>query len=764
MATNIPPHNISEVCDAMIHLIDNPESNIKELMNFIKGPDFPTAASISGKGGIISSYLSGRGKVIMKAIHHIEEKGDRKSIIITEIPYQLNKVQLIEEIAELVKSDRIEEISDIRDESNKEGIRIVFVLKKNANQDVVLNQLYKFSRLKSTFGCNMVVLVNGEPKTLNLKQILVEFIKHRKEVVTRRTQFELREAKDKEHKLEGLRIALDNIDKVVELIKSSKSTQEATESLSSHFGLSEIQSKTVLDMRLQRLTSLEQDKIRDDLSQTKMLITELETILSDERNIFGVIKKETKEVKEKYGDIRKTQIIEGEEEEINTEDLIEEENMVVTMTNDGYVKRVPLTIYREQNRGGKGVLAASTKEEDVVKDVFIASTHETILCFTKKGMVHWLKVHNIPEGSRQAKGKAIINLLSLEGDSPSTLLPLGRFEPENSDGDISSSEGEESEDSNTNSSKEKNQKYILFVTEKGYVKKTNLIAYSRPRKGGIIAITLEEGDNLVDVLITGKDKDILLATRNGGAIRFSEQSVRSTGRSARGVRGIRLRQDDKVVGAVYLEKEKDILTVTEKGHGKRTPSDDYRSIGRAGKGVINIKTTPKNGKVVSVLGVSDGEGVMIISKKGIIIRIGTNTISRIGRNTQGVRVMNLIEGDEVVATAKIITGDESIIKKEGGDQMKPSKEKTNTNDRQEYTEEEYGDTEKELEEEVEDDEINSEEEGFVRGYVEDEFKTIKSGTKEEGKKPVKEEVAKEDDGWEEDEDSEDDDEEDEDEE
>ena len=518
-------------------------------MTFVRGPDFPTYGSIYGRGGITNSYLSGRGKIIVKSKHHIEEKGDKKSIIVTEIPYQLNKVQLIEEIAQLVKSDRIEDISDLRDESNKEGIRIVFVLKKNANPEVVLNQLYKFSRLKSTFGCNMVVLVNGEPKTLNLKQILSEFIKHRKEVVTKRTQFDLREAKDKEHKLEGLRIALDNIDKVVELIKSSKSAQEAIEYLSSHFGLSEVQSKTVLDMKLQKLTSLEQNNIREDLSQTKELIKELETILSDERNISGVIKKETKEIKEKYGDARKTQIIEGEEEEINTEDLIEEENMVVTMTNDGYVKRVPLSIYREQNRGGKGVLAAATKEEDVVKDVFIASTHEIILCFTKKGVVHWLKVHNIPEGSRQAKGKAIVNLLSLENDSPSTLLPLGNINGNNLD---------------------TNNKYLLFVTEKGYVKKTDLEAYSHPRKGGIIAITLEKGDNLVDVLITREDKetkenkDLLIATRNGGAIRFSEQSVRPTGRSARGVRGIRLRQDDKVVGAVYLEKEKDILLFYEK--------------------------------------------------------------------------------------------------------------------------------------------------------------------------------------------------------
>jgi DNA gyrase subunit A len=680
MATNIPPHNLSEVCDGIIQLVDNPEIEVKELMNYIKGPDFPTYGFICGKNGIVRSYLSGRGRVVMKARHNLEHgksEKDKESIIFTEIPYQVNKSQLIEEVANLVKSGRIEDISDLRDESSKEGMRIVVVLKKGANSDVVLNQLYKYSRLKTTFGCNMVVLVNGEPKTLNLRGLLSEFVKHRKEVIERRTQYDLAQAKEREHKLEGLNIALDNIDDVVELIKSSKSGEEASKSLMVKYSLSEIQSKTILEMRLQRLTGLEQDKIREELKEIKHLILELETILSDEKNIFDIVKKETLEVKEKYGDERRTQFLE-EEEEIVIEDLIEEQTMVVTLTRDGYVKRVPLSIYKTQNRGGRGVLGTKTKEEDFVNDVFVASTHDTLLCFTRKGIVHWLKVYNLPEGSRQGRGKAIVNLLKLKNDSVSALVPLSEFETE---------------------------RFLMFVTERGFVKKTKLMAYSKPRKGGIIAITLEESDSLANVFCTDGAQEVLLATADGNAIRFSESDVRPSGRAARGVRGINLRTEDRVVSAVYLDRELDILTVTKRGYGKRTPSRDYNTIRRAGKGVINIKTTERNGKVVSVQGVLPSEGVMLISKKGIIIRMGVKNISRIGRNTQGVRLMNLGSDDETVAATKIMDDGEELS--EGGEKM------------EEFHEDQDENTEDNLTQEVEDDEIDAEEEGVVRGYMAD---------------------------------------------
>ncbi|MBW3018381.1 DNA gyrase subunit A [Candidatus Woesearchaeota archaeon] len=630
MATNIPPHNMNEVADAVIALIDKPNMEINELSKFVHGPDFPTAGIICGKNGIRNSYAFGRGRIVVKARTHTEERKGKELIVVTEIPYQVNKAQMIEQIAALVKEGKVEGISDIRDESSKEGMRIVFVLKGSVSSDVVLNQLLKHSRLRTTFGTNMLALVNNEPKTLNLKELLQHFIHHRKEVVIRRTKFELAEAKDKAHKLEGLKIALDNIDPVIKLIKEAENANVAAKGLMDNYGMSEIQAKTVLDMRLQRLTGLEQEKLRKDLQETLELITKLETLLSDEKLIFNVIKEETAELKQKYGDERKTEISDiEEEEELEDESLIEEENMVVTITHNGYVKRLPLYTYKQQKRGGKGVRGAGMKEEDFIEDIFVASTHSYLLCFTNTGIVHWLKVYNLPEGSRQARGKAIVNLLSLkEGEKLATVIPVREF----------------LHDMN-----------LVAVTKNGLIKKTSLGEYSRPRKGGIIAISLEENDQLVEVKLTSGDDEIMIGTAKGMAARFSEKDVRPIGRSGKGVRGIKLGKDDNVIGMIVVKPSDDILTVTENGYGKRTSVEQYRKIFRGGKGVTNIKTSERNGKVVTINGITDKDDIMFISKKGIIIRTSAKGVSRIGRATQGFRLMKLTQGDSVVAAAKFVS-------------------------------------------------------------------------------------------------------------
>jgi DNA gyrase subunit A len=628
MATNIPPHNMGEIADGIIKQIDNPNIAVSELMECIKGPDFPTGGLICGRNGIINAYSTGRGKVIVRAKTHLEEVKGRQCIVVTELPYMINKAELIGYIAELVRDKKIEGISDLRDESDREGMRIVIELKKESNADVILNQLYQHSRLQTTFGINMLALVNGEPKILNLKHLITHYIEHRKEVVRRRTLFDLRKAQNRAHILEGLIVALDNIDATIKLIKESKSAEKAKLALLSNFKLSNEQANAILDMKLQKLTSLEQESIRKEHKGLLQLIVELKSILENPEKILGIIKKELLELKESYNDERRSEIIDLEATELNMEDLVERKDMVVTITHSGYIKRLPLDTYKQQRRGGKGVIATTTKEEDVVKDLFIANTHAYLLFFTNKGKAYWLKVYYIPEGGRYAKGKAIVNLLHLEeGEEVTAFVPVDKFD---------------------------DKRYLIMATKKGIVKKTRLNAYSNPRRAGIIAISLDRDDSLIDVKLTDGTKQIILATRNGAAVRFKEEELRTMGRSAQGVRGIRLRDDDEVIGMVVADDEKSLLTTTENGYGKRTRVVEYRLISRGGFGVRNIICSKRNGRVVSVNSVSDSDEVMLITKKGIVIRVPVSGISIIGRNTQGLRLMRLDDGDKVVATTKIV--------------------------------------------------------------------------------------------------------------
>tara|TARA_B100000315_G_scaffold260176_1_gene319745 strand:- start:14196 stop:16652 length:2457 start_codon:yes stop_codon:yes gene_type:complete len=628
MATNIPPHNMSEIVDGIIKQIDNPNITIEELMQHIKGPDFPTGAIICGKSGIISAYKTGRGKVIVRAKTQIEDIKDRKRIIVTEIPYMVNKAEMVTQIADLVRDKKINGISDIRDESDRQGIRVVIELKKDANTDVLLNQLYKHSRLQVTFGIITVALVNNVPKILNLSQLIKHYIEHRKDIVRKSTLFDLHKAQKRAHILEGLIIALNNLDKTIKLVKESRSVEEAKNSLITNFNLSEEQSIAILEMRLQRLTSMEQEKVKNELKDLLNLIAELKIILESPQKILDIIKKELLELKESYNDKRKTEIIEAEATSFEMEDIIEESNCIITITHSGYIKRQLLQTYRQQRRGGKGIIATTTKEEDFVRDIFIASTHSYILLFTNKGRVHWLKVYNIPEASRQAKGKAIVNLLNLKSDEKVTAyVPVKNF------------------DSNH---------FLIMATKNGTIKKTNLAAYSNPRHGGIIAITLDTNDSLINVKLTDGAKEIILATRNGIAVRFREINVRATGRSAQGVRGIRLAENDYVVGMVVATDEKTLLTVTENGYGKRTKISEYRLISRGGSGVRNIICSERNGKVVSINSVSDDNQIMLITKKGITIRMSVSQISIIGRATQGVRLIDLHQDDKLVSVAKIV--------------------------------------------------------------------------------------------------------------
>jgi len=628
MATNMAPHNMGEVVDGIISQIDNPEVTTEELMQHIKGPDFPTGGLICGRNGIINAYSTGRGRVVVRAKTEIEESKGKQSIIVNEIPYMVNKAELVGHIASLVRDKKINGISDLRDESDREGMRIVIELRKDSNVDVVLNQLYQHSRLQTTFGINMLALVNNEPKVLNLKEIIGHYINHRKDVVRKRTLFELNKAQNRAHILEGLIIALDNIDNVIKLIKASKSADTARVSLISNFELSEDQANAILEMRLQRLTSLEQESIRKEHKELLKLIEELKSILQNPQKILDIIKNELIGLKEKYNDERRSQIIELEATELNMEDLVEKGDMVVTITHSGYIKRLPLDTYKQQKRGGKGVIATKMREEDYVRDLFIANTHSYLLFFTNKGRVYWLKVYYIPEASRQAKGKAIVNLLNLEkGEKVSAFIPVRKFD---------------------------NERFLVMGTKRGVVKKTKLAAYSNPRKGGIIAITLDGEDGLINVKLTDGSKQIILATKNGAAVRFKEGDVRATGRSAQGVRGIRLRENDEVIGMVVADDRKNLLSVTENGYGKRTKVADYRLISRGGLGVRNIICSERNGKVVSINSVSDDDDVLFISQRGIVIRVPVSNISVIGRATQGFRLMRLGEGDRVVATTKIV--------------------------------------------------------------------------------------------------------------
>jgi len=633
MATSIPPHNLSEVCDVVKEVLMDPELTTKEVMDLLPGPDFPTGGTIVGKAGIRSAYATGHGKLKVRAKNLYEEK-KKPTIIITEIPYMVNKSVLIQEIANHVKNKIITGISDIRDESDRDGMRIVIELKRDANKDVVLNQLYKHTRLQTTIGVNLLALTNGKPKVMSLKEIVVNFIEHRKIVILRRTQFELRKAEERAHILKGLIIALDDIDTAIKLIKKSKSAVEARQGLMSHFTLSEIQAQAILDMKLQKLTSLETEKIKEEFKSLLEQIKDLKDILGSEERVKQIINTELDELKQKYTDARKTDILDVEDEDIDIEDLIEEEDVVVTISHSGYIKRTPLDLYKQQKRGGKGIIATTTKEEDIVEHLFIANTHDYILFFTDKGIVHWLKVYKIPEASRYSAGKAIVNLLDIPTENTITAyIKIKDFD---------------------------DQHYLIMGTKKGIVKKTNLIAYSRPRQGGIIALSLDDDDQLVNVAMTDGEKKILLATRNGIAVKFKEINVRPMGRTARGVKGVNLRKGDRVVAMVIAEESDTLLTITENGYGKRTRIGDYRLINRGGRGVINIICSDRNGKVADVKRVTEEDQILFISRNGIIIRTATKGISLIGRNTQGLRLMRMSEGDKVVAAAKIVPDDIEI--------------------------------------------------------------------------------------------------------
>jgi DNA gyrase subunit A len=628
MATNIPPHNMGEVIDGAVCLIDNPEASPELLMTKIKGPDFPTGGIILGNSGIRLAYLTGRGKIRVRAKTFFENIKARQAIIVSEIPYQVNKALLVEQIADLVKDKMIAGIHDIRDESDKDGMRVVIELKNDATPDVVLNQLFKHTRLESTFGINILALIGNEPKLLTLKELLVCFIDHRRNVVRRRTAFDLKKAEERAHILEGLIKALKDIESVVQKIKKSKDIESAKSTLMSSYSLSELQAKAILDMRLQKLASLEQEKILSEHNELVKLIAELKSILESEARILGIIKAELIEIKEKYADTRKTEITAIEEEDICVEDLIEEEDVVVTVTHTGYAKRLPVATYKEQGRGGKGVIGASTNDDDFVEHLFVTSSHSNVLFFTNFGQLYWLKVYEIPSASRQAKGKALVNLIQLrEGEKIKAFVPVRQFDDSH---------------------------YLIMCTKKGTVKKTSLELFSNPRKGGIRALNINEGDELISVVLTDGTMNVIIATKEGMAVRFSERDVRPMGRSATGVRGISLKGTDSVIGMVITEDEKTLLTVTENGYGKRTNISEYRFIKRGGIGVKNILCSERNGNAVAIRSVSDEDEIMLVSHNGIIIRTAVAQISVIGRSTQGVRLMKLDEGDKLIDAANII--------------------------------------------------------------------------------------------------------------
>jgi DNA gyrase subunit A len=634
MATNIPPHNLEEVADGVIATIENPNITIEELMGHIRGPDFPTGGLILGRPGIIQAYNTGKGLVNVRSRAEIVRRSDGKErIIVNEIPYQVNKSKLIENIADLVREKRVRGITNLRDESDKEGMRIIIDVSKSHPADVVLNNLYKQSQLQTTFGVTLLSLVENQPRVLNLKQMVEEFIKHRKNVVTKRTKFDLNRAKERAHILEGLITALNSIDAVVRTIKSSKTVDIARKRLVSRFKLSTKQSQAILEMRLQKLASLEQQKVKNEHKGLLETIAELLDILKHEDKIYGIIKKEMEEVKKKYGDSRRTDIVDTGEQVTDLEDdrLIKQEDVVITFSKDDYVKRIPLEEYKQQRRGGKGIIGTRTKEGDVVKEMYVTNTHDYLLCFTNRGKVYWIKAYRIPEVGRYSKGRPIVNLLRVDkGERVRDIIPIKKFEGE---------------------------KYIFFATRKGLVKKTPLLEYSRPLSCGIRAIRLKEDDDLVEARLTDGNKEIVIGTREGYAIRFRESNVRSMGRVASGVRGIRLRGDDRVVGMCLVEPEGSLFTVTKKGYGKRTKFNKYRVQGRGGKGIKNMKITEKNGKVVGMIPLQDNDEIMFISKTGLIIRTYAKDISEIGRATQGVRVMRLNDEDILVSYARIREGE-----------------------------------------------------------------------------------------------------------
>ncbi len=631
-ATNIPTHNIAEIIDGLLLLLENQDVTIAQLMKKIPGPDFPTAGFIYGMSGIKDAYETGRGllKLRAKVVVEIDERTERERLIVTEIPYQVNKVSLIKKIAELVQEDRIKGISDLRDESSdREGVRVVIELKRGEIPLVVLNNLYKHTPLETTFGVIMLALVNNRPEVLNLKQILHHFLDHRREVVVRRTAYELRKAEERAHILEGLKIALDNLDAVIALIRRSQSPDEARAGLMRQFGLTDIQASAILDMRLQRLTQLERTKLVEEYQDVLKQIEYLKSILANQELVRTIIKDELTEIREAYKDERRTQIVK-EEAEITLEDLIAAEEVIVTISHAGYIKRNAVSLYRAQRRGGKGKIGMGIKEEDFVVNLFTASTHDSLLFFTDAGKVYWLKVHEIPEASRAAKGKALVNLLALSSNEKVTAtLPVKEF---------------------------RDDRYIVMGTKKGVIKKTELSAFSNPRQGGIIALGLESGDRLISVQLTDGQREILLGTRQGLTIRFKEEEVRSMGRTAYGVKGITLEEGNEVIGmeTITPDSTTSILTVTEGGYGKRTPVGEYRIQGRGGKGIISVKTTERNGLAVGFLQVRDDDQIMLMAAQGKVLRCKVDDIREIGRNTQGVRILDLDgEGDRVVGVARL---------------------------------------------------------------------------------------------------------------
>jgi len=632
MATNVPPHNLREIVDAIHYVIDHPECEVDELLTIVTGPDFPTGGIIYGRQGIQDCYRTGRGHITVRSKTDIEEiRKDREAIIVTEIPYMVSKAALLEKIAELVKDGPLDGISDLRDESDRDGMRIVIELKRDAQPKVVLNQLFKHTQMQTTFGANMLALVGNRPLTLTLKEMIEHYVAHRRDVVVRRTKYDLSEAEKRAHILEGLKIALDHIDEIVALIRAAADTEAARTGLMGRFGLSEIQANAILEMRLSRLTGLERKKVEDEYLEVIQLIERLKAILDSPAKVLQIIKDELKTVRERFGDERRTEIVAGTGE-FEAEDLIAEEDMVITISHAGYIKRLPVTTYRSQRRGGRGVTGAGTREEDFIEHLFIASTHSYILVFTDRGRVYWLKVHEVPQGGRTAKGKAIVNMVEMsQQERVAAVLPVKEFDDTH---------------------------FIMMVTRNGTAKKTPLSAYSNPRRGGIVAIGVDGDDSLIDAVLTDGTQDIILQKRNGKAIRFNEGDVRPMGRTAYGVRGVTLEEDDAVVGMIAVKREASLLVATENGYGKRSPISEYRITGRGGKGIISIQATERNGRVVAALEVVASDQVMLITRGGIVIRTKVAEISEIGRNTQGVRLINLEAGDQLIDVARVEEKDE----------------------------------------------------------------------------------------------------------
>jgi len=634
MATNVPPHNLGEVAEATKYLIDHPDCEIKDLRRLVHGPDFPTGGFIYGRDGIRDCYETGRGRIVMRARAQVEEKesSGRSQIVVTEIPFMVNKSRLIEQVADLVRQKRVTDISDLRDESDRDGMRVVIELKRDANPTVVLNQLYKHTQMQTTFGAIMLALVDGQPKVMALKEILQHFVDHRHHVITKRTEFDLAQAQAREHILEGLKIAVDSIDEVVQIIRKAPDVPSADAALRKRFGLSEKQSEAILNMRLARLTALEIDKLEAELKETRALIKELSSILASRDKRMGILKDELDAMVAKFGDVRRTEIV-ADEGDFSIEDLIAEEDMVVTISRSGYIKRIPVTTYRRQRRGGRGLNGVGMKEDDWVEHLFVASTHDYVLFFTDNGQVYWLKVYDIPQGGRAARGKPIINLIQIKADERiAAFVNVREFADD---------------------------QFLMFATRSGIVKKTALSAYGNPRSSGINAINIETGDELIEVQITDGTNDVVLATRNGMSIRFSEKDAREMGRATTGVRGIQLGTDDRVIGMVVIRRDATLLVVSERGLGKRSSLADYRVQKRGGKGIITVKRTEKTGAVVALKEVLPDDELMLVTRQGVIIRLPVEGIRVIGRNTQGVKVMNLDAGDSVMDVARVVREDDA---------------------------------------------------------------------------------------------------------